>query len=277
MWAVHLTLGLAGLYVTAVLTGCLAQTRLLFPTHLAAASRPTLPSGAERLELVVPEGERLVGVRLPAAGSARNPPLLFGFGGNAWNAENVALYLQALFPSCEVVAFHYRGYSPSGGQPSAAALLSDSLAIFDDLHNGREGRPVVAIGFSIGSAVAAFLARHRPLAGMILVTPFDSLEALAREHFAWAPVGMLLRHHMPTLELAREAPLPTALIVAGRDTMVPARRSAPLRKAIPNLVLDRTIADAGHNDLYDHPAFIESMREALDRIGSASATFATPC
>ncbi len=36
--------------------------------------------------------------------------------------------------------------------------------------------PIIAIGFSIGSAVAAYLARHRPVAGLILVTPFDSLE-----------------------------------------------------------------------------------------------------
>ena len=57
----------------------------------------------------------------------------------------------------------------------------------------------------------------------------------------------------------------TALIVPGRDTIVPARRSAPLRDVIPNLVLDRTI-EAGHNDLYDRKAFVETVREALARI-----------
>jgi len=46
---------------------------------------------------------------------------------------------------------------------------------------------------------------------------------------------------------------------------VPARRSAPLRAAISNLVFERTI-DAGHNDLYDHPAFVAAFREALARI-----------
>src|SRR5208283_737270 len=43
-----------------------------------------------------------------------------------------------------------------------------------------------------------------------------------------------------------------ALIIAERDAIVPARRSAPLRTAIRYLVLERAI-DAGHNDLYDHP------------------------
>ena len=102
-----------------------------------------------------------------------------------------------------------------------------------------------------------------------LVTPFDSLEALARELYWWAPVGMLLRHRMPTLEFVRGALAPTALIVAEHDKIVPARRSAPLRQPVRNLVFARNI-DAGHNDLYDHRHFAEAMREALAAIEAAS-------
>ncbi len=133
-------------------------------------------------------------------------------------------------------------------------------------HGG--GRSVVAVGFSIGSGVAAHLARHRPVAGLILVTPFDSLEALARDLYWWAPVGLLLRHRMPTADFVRGSPVPTALIVAEHDTIVPAQRSAPLRAAVPNLVFERAV-DAGHNDLYGRPAFVAAMREALARIEAA--------
>jgi uncharacterized protein len=96
------------------------------------------------------------------------------------------------------------------------------------------------------------------------------LKALAREHFSWAPTSLLLRHHMPTIDLVKDRPTPTALIAAGRDTIVPARRSEPLRSAVPNLVLDRTIADAGHNDLYQHPGFVVAMREALAEFEKAA-------
>ena len=131
-------------------------------------------------------------------------------------------------------------------------------------------RKIIAVGFSIGSGVAAHLAHHRALAGTILVTPFDSLEALAKEHFSWAPVSLLLRHRMPSLDLLRDRPTPTALIVAGRDTIVPARRSEPLRGAIPNLILDRTIPEAGHNDLYGNPSFVAAMNEAVRRMEGAA-------
>jgi pimeloyl-ACP methyl ester carboxylesterase len=136
---------------------------------------------------------------------------------------------------------------------------------FDYLRQASAHERIVLVGFSIGSGVAAYLAQHRPVAGLILVTPFDSLETLARDLYWWAPVGLLVRHRMPTIEFVRSSIVPTALILAVRDAVVPARRSAPLRPAIKNLVFEQTI-DAGHNDIYDHPAFAAAMREALAKI-----------
>ena len=273
MWFAHLALGLAALYAAVVAAMFFAQTQLLFPTALAGVARVRLPASAQRLEVGTPDGEVLVGVRIPAAegeGSDGRAPTLLGFGGNAWNADAVALHLHGLFPDREVVAFHYRGYAPSTGKPSAEALLSDSVVVFDRLpQEHASGRGVVAVGFSIGAGMAAYLARHRPAAGLVLVTPFDSLEALAQDLYWWAPVGPLLRHRMPTVDFVRGSPVPTALIVAERDAIVPARRSMPLRAAIENLVFEGSI-DAGHNDLYGRPAFAAAMREGLARIEAGS-------
>jgi len=74
---------------------------------------------------------------------------------------------------------------------------------------------------------------------------------------------------MPTIDFLREASAPVAILAAGRDTIVPPSRTEPLRSASRNLVFDRTLDDAGHNDLYDHPAFPRLMREALARIEAA--------
>ena len=270
MWLLQLALTLAVLYAAVVTGMYLAQTWLLFPTALVGAARVQLPASARRLEARTPDGEVLVGLRIPARGEGgESAPGLLGFGGNAWNADAMALYLHDLFPDREVVAFHYRGYAPSSGRPSAQALLADSVLVFDRLQQEHaSGRGVVAVGFSVGSGVAAYVARHRPAAGLVLVTPFDSLEALARDLYWWAPVGALLRHRMPTVDFVRGSPVLTALIVAERDTIVPARRSVALRAAIENLVFEAAI-DAGHNDLYGRPAFAAAMREALARIEAA--------
>ena len=267
MWLFKLVLGLAVAYIAIVALMYALQTQMLFPTQMATSSGLRLPASAARLEVETPDGEHLRGVHLPAARDRAGERLvLLGFGGNAWNADGLAAYLHGLFPDADVIAFHYRGYRPSTGSPSAAALLADAPVVYDHVMKTLGTDRVVAVGLSIGAGLAAHLAAQRPLAGLILVSPFDSLEALAREHYPWAPVGWLLRHHMSPLEDLRGLATPTALIAAGRDTIVPPQRTEAIRRAIPTLVLDRTIAHADHNDLYHYPEFRAAMLEALARI-----------
>ncbi|MCW8085589.1 alpha/beta hydrolase [Sabulicella glaciei] len=277
MWLAYSALILASFYAALLGGMYLAQTGLIFPTALARIERVQLPGSAQHLEIRMPDGAILSGVKLPGTKGTTNErtPRLLGFGGNAWNAEAMALYLHNLFPGQETVAVHYRGYASSSGRPSADALLSDSTLIFDHLQQQDRERPVIAIGFSLGASVAAYLAKRRPVAGLILVTPFDSLEALAQDLYWWAPVGLLLRHRMPTVEFLRGSPVPTALILAGQDRVVPARRSAALRPVIDNLVFEAIIA-AGHNDLYGHADFAPAMHEALARIGAAATAARSP-
>jgi uncharacterized protein len=269
MWLIKLIGALAFAYLLVIVLIYAAQDRILFPTGLTAAAQ-SLPASAQRIEVETPDGERLSGIRVPPETSAVQDRLMvLGFGGNAWDAGDMSTFLHRLYPQAEVVVFHYRGYAPSTGRASAAALLADAVLVHDWLaeHNGPDR--IVITGFSIGAGPAAYLASRRPVAGLILVTPFDSLDALAREHYRWAPVGWLLRHRMDIREFARSQSAPTALIAAGQDTIVPPRRTEPVRRAIPRLVLDRTIAGTGHNDLYGHPAFEKAMIDALRAIEQA--------
>lgn len=265
MWALKLLLILLATYAALVLIVYAAQTSLLFPTN--AAGGPLMIRGAERLTCHTPDGELLQGVRIQsAAASGEHHTILLGFGGNAWNAEHMAAYLHELFPATEVVTFHYRGYGPSTGRPSAVALLQDAPLVYDCATERRERAEVVAVGFSIGSGPAARVARERPLAGLILVTPFDTLEQLARQHYGWLPVRLLLRHHMSPLGELRGVTAPVALIAAEQDTIIPEERTVPLRKAVRTLILDRTIPGVGHNDIYSNSEFERAMREAMKLI-----------
>jgi uncharacterized protein len=267
---VKLAAVLAVLYLIVVVLIALAQDWLLFPRWAMGNGGDPLPASAERLALGVASGEELVGIHLPAKG---RPPeeaaLILGFGGNAWDAEALAIYLHSVYPDRDIVAFHYRGYAPSTGHPSANALLQDTLPIHDHVVANLATERIVAVGLSIGAGPAAYLASQRPIAGLILVTPFDSLEALAREHYPWAPVGLLLRHRMEIADALAASSAPVALIAAERDTIVPPHRTEPVRRSAGNIVLDRVIMDAGHNDLYENAEFKRAMRDALSIIETA--------
>ena len=241
------------------------QTSILFPAHHVAAAGPP-PPGADTLHLRTPSGDDLVGLHISPARERGDRLVLLAFAGNAWNSAGAAEYLHGLFPQAHVVAFHYRGYAPSGGQPGAAAMQEDALLVYDLVRERLRPGRLVAIGLSVGSGVAPFLAAHRPVDGLILVTPFDSLASLSAGHYPWLPVRLMLSHRMEPAADLRGLHIPVAILAAERDATVPPERTAALRPAAANLVLDRAIRGATHNDIYDRPEFNAAMGEALERI-----------
>src|SRR5437868_663146 len=243
------------------------QSHLIFPVHAVPPAGP-LPPGAERLSVRTPDGETLAGIRIPADEPDVSETLILGFGGNAWNGQDVAEYLHELFPDHDAVSFHYRGYRPSTGAPSAEALIGDAPLVYDAAVRAAKPGRVIAVGFSIGTGVAAQLSASRELDGLILVTPFDSLKGVAQSMYQWLPIGPLFVHEIDAAGPLRKSEVPVAIIAAEHDQIVPAERTEVLRKIVPHLVYDRTITRAGHNDIYARSDFQLAMREALAKLGA---------
>ena len=242
------------------------QSHLIFPVHAVPKAGPWPPS-AERLSVDTGDGVALQGIRIPADRTDSSRTLIMGFGGNAWNAQDVAEYLHELYPDHDVIAFHYRGYDPSGGSPSGAALIADAPIIYDSVVERLKPDRVIGVGFSIGTGIAAQLGAQRKLDGLILVTPFDSLKAVAQAMFPWLPVGIFFGHEIDSVAPLKRSRVPVAIVAAERDELVPAERTDALRRVVPELVLDKTIARAGHNDIYARSDFHEAMRAALKAVG----------
>lgn len=241
------------------------QRHFVFPAHVVGAAGP-LPAGAEWMALDTPDGARLAGVHIPPEKPGAERVLVLGFGGNAWNGQDVATYLHKIFPTAHVVAFFYRGYAPSTGTPSAEALIADAPLVLDAAVKLVKPEKIVAAGFSIGSGIAATLAASRKLDGAILVTPFDSLKAVAQDGFPWLPVAAFFSHEIDAASALSGVKTPVAIFAAGRDEIVPAARTDALRTKVPNLVIDRTFAGADHNGIYARSQFQLDMTAALDRL-----------
>ena len=241
------------------------QTQMLFPTSMVAPPGP-LPAGATQVAIDTPDGAKLHGVHIPAESKTAERTLILGFGGNAWNGSDVAVYLHELYPQADVVTFHYRGYRPSTGQPSAQALIADAPLVHDFAHSRVKPKHVIAVGFSIGSGVAASLVAKRKLDGLILVTPFDSLKAAASDLYPWLPIAPFFEHEIDAAALLGGNAVPVAIIAAERDTLILPARTDALRRKTANLVFDRTIAGASHNDIYMRAAFRAAMDDALNAV-----------
>jgi pimeloyl-ACP methyl ester carboxylesterase len=225
----------------------LAQDGLIFfPQPVASTAH--LPAHASPLTVTAADGTRLHG--WIAAGSATPAPTILYFGGNAEEVSHTLA--DPRWPrEWSIVAINYRGYGTSEGSPGERALASDALAIYDAVA-GREdvdGNRIVVFGRSLGTALAAHVAAERPVAGVVLVSPYDSLAAIGHHHYPWLPVSLLLRHRFDARADAVRSRAPMLAIVADADTIIPVERSRALYDAWAGPKTWQVVPDSGHNTL----------------------------
>ena len=80
----------------------------------------------------------------------------------------------------DVIAFDYRGFGDSTGEPTEAGLMKDARFIYDWLHKLSNGqRKIYLWGHSIGSAIACQLAARlsddESMHSLISITLLSSL------------------------------------------------------------------------------------------------------
>jgi uncharacterized protein len=242
----------------------LVQDRLLFfPQPLYGPPPPARGDRAvEALEFTAPDGTHLRGWLLRSA-DVRAPLVLY-FGGNA---EEVSWQLRArAWPAPWSLALvNYRGYGTSEGSPSESDLFADALLVFDALAQRPDVDParIALIGRSLGSGVATFVASERPVRGVALISPFDSVTEVARHHYPWLPVRLLLRHPFDSLSRAPQIQTPLAVFAGGRDGVVPPAHSRRLFEAWAGAKRWIEIPEADHGDISIYPAFERGIDDFL--------------
>ncbi|MBK5528918.1 alpha/beta fold hydrolase [Pseudomonas sp. TH06] len=192
------------------------------------------------------------------------PRALIYFGGNAEDvSRNLPEFAQA-FPDYAVYLLNYRGFGGSGGSPSEEAIAEDALALFDQVYASHP--QVAVIGRSLGSGVAVRLASQRPVQQLILVTPYNSLEEIAARQYPWVPVKWLLKDRFESGKYAAHIRVPTLLLAASDDEVIPRASTQRLLENFPQgVAVLRVVPDSGHNSISDRVQYLEWMGEVLNR------------
>ena len=238
----------------------LQDALIFFPQPVPRQSRDQFAEYALSLER---DGIRLQGWYVPGTVS-RTHPLMVYYGGNA---EEVSGNLWDL-PHLKAGAYlfmNYRGYGDSEGKPSQKALCRDALYILDTL-TARESialENVVVVGRSLGSGVAVDVAAHRPVRGVILITPFDSLLNVARHHYPYLPVRLLLRHPFDSAALARTLKIPALVLMGDQDDIIPNAHSLSLTRRWGGPVETVMIEGVGHNDIQTNERYWRAINRFL--------------
>jgi pimeloyl-ACP methyl ester carboxylesterase len=186
-------------------------------------------------------------------------PLVIYFGGNA---EEVSWMLQNT-PRVGWLLVNYPGYGASKGAPSEETISADALRWYD--YAAKEIKPskVVVFGRSLGSGPAVLIASERKVDGAILVTPFDSLIEVAKRHYPFLPVRLMLRHQFESVVRAPKIAAPLLCIAAARDDIIPSSHARKLYDAWGGPKRWVELEEAGHNTTDAHPLFWDNIKRFL--------------
>lgn len=242
------------------------QERLLFfPRRISAERVESLRSrkNVDPLELQMSDGAMVRGWLVK--NSFRQPlKLLFYYGGNA---EELSSHIEDAghFGDRSLVLVNYRGYGTSDGAPGEAAIIRDALKIFDAITKRPDvdASNVILMGRSLGTGVAVSVAAQRPPSGLILVSPYDSLTHVAKRHYPYAPVDLLLRHRFESIRLSPAITSPVLMLVAAEDSIVPKSHSRLLSDHWGGAVTYCEIANTDHNTIGLQPSYWSAIQQFL--------------
>ena len=152
-------------------------------------------------------------------------PVIIWCHGNAGNIVHRLDNLRLLFQrDLSVFLFDYRGYGRSQGlRPSEEGLYFDAMGAHEYLTRIRMIRPerLVIFGRSLGAAVAADLAVHKPASGLILESAFPSIEAVTKFYYGGLPVHWLLGAEFRLTDRVPALSLPKLIIHGDQDDIIP--------------------------------------------------------
>ena len=252
----------------------LLQEHLIFLSPpLADGDRHTvrLLPGTTEIRITAHDGTELHGWLRHTAEEARRRGLVIYFGGNAEEVSGQMHDAPMLAP-WSLAAINYRGFGLSEGRPGEDVLTADALAIHDRLAKREDVDPerIVLFGRSLGGGVAVQLAASRPVRAVVLVSPFDSLQSIARKQYPIVPVSLLLKHPFDSLALAPGIAAPLLAMAGEDDRLIPPEYSRRLHDAWAGPRQWVLVPDADHNDIHTRPGYWPAIREFLESVEPAS-------
>jgi len=251
-------MSLVALIVAVYLVLCAAL--FFFQRSLIYFPQPNAVTSADsQLTLSMPDAQVSVITR-----ERVGPRALIYFGGNAEDVSHNLPEFAEAFPEYAVYLLNYRGFGGSSGSPSEAAIAEDALALFDQVYASHP--QISLIGRSLGSGVAVRLASQRPVQQLILVTPYNSLEEIAARQYPWVPVKWLLKDRFESGKYAAHIRVPTLLLAASDDEVIPRASTQRLLENFPQgVAVLRVVPDSGHNSISDRAQYLQWMGDVLNR------------
>jgi uncharacterized protein len=267
------------IYVAIVVFFALMQTWLIFPGRSSQGTPPSLvvaPIGAELVRFKTARGDTIVGVfgsALTPDGSAHpdphSRPTIIDFYGNGM-CLNAAIGGFDAFRrlGANLLIVEYAGYGMSEGSASEANCYASADAAYEFLSRRPEVDPkkIVAMGWSLGGAVAIDLAARKPVIGLVVYSTFTSMSDAALRHYPYLPAPLLLIHRFESKRKIARIRCPILIGHGKKDRTIPYAMSDRLAAAAGGPVTRFSVEDGDHDDFFaqNDRALLKTLGDFLD-------------
>jgi fermentation-respiration switch protein FrsA (DUF1100 family) len=191
------------------------------------------------------EGVKISAIYLP------NPDARYTILYSHGNAEDIGQLLPVLEEikgwGFSVFAYDYRGYGTSSGTSSEANAYRDEDAAYDYLVNnlGITASRIIALGRSLGGAVAVDLAHKRKLGGLIVESSFVTAYRVLTH------IPLLPFDKFKSISKIKQIHCPVLVIHGKRDEVIPFWHGERLFQEANEPKLSLWVEGAGHNNLFE--------------------------
>jgi uncharacterized protein len=262
-------------YVAVCLILYFFQNALIFPgayvhdresaTVHAAPGREILHlHAADGRDVAAVFGNALDAVGTPRADAASRPTILFFYGNGDCIKTSMELFDELRRLGANVLIPEYEGYPMSGGKLSEAGIHATANAAYAYLLTRHDVDPkrIVLIGRSLGGAPAIDLASREPVAGLITVSAFTTMDEMARKVVPFIPTSLALKVHFNNEEKIAQVKCPILLVHGTHDTFVPFSMMGRLAAKARAPVTQYPVRGGDHNDI-----FLVGGQELMAKIG----------
>ena len=193
-----------------------------------------------------------------------NTDAILYFGASSESMAESTDYIAAQFLHHTIYLLDYRGYGASTGHPSEDALYSDAVKLYDSIKDKH--KRISIGGRSLGSALATYVAAHRDVYKLALITPFDSIINVAQGRYPIYPVKLLLDDHYKSIDNVPDIKAKTFIVYAENDISVPFKYTKHLIDAFDEEQLKVTMIEGkGHHDISDDDGYYKIMQDFIGK------------
>ena len=259
LWIVSI---IATLFIGIILIFYFNQEKILFyPQKLTADHTFNYNETFDEIFITTKDKIKLHGL-LFKADSSRG--LVFYLHGNAGSLNTWGRVAKPfLVNNYDCFVLDYRGYGKSEGEISSESqLLEDVNLVYQELIKKYKEDEVIIVGYSIGTAFAAYLASINNPAKLILKAPYNNMTYMLELYYGWLP-SSLLRYKLTTDEYLLAADLPVIIFHGDEDRLIPYECSVILKETFDGDDILITLHKQDHNGISSNTDYIKSINKLL--------------